>query len=174
MIHRSQFMGEMGLLCLTCLLFLLNPSAPVLQFTLIHLFHLSFTSSSFLHIPFFSQLSPFHLLLPPRPQRLRRPRDEWLPEQWAVPDRYKQPREPTPAVASSDDDSDDSDDPLDLIQAGAASALSPHPTGSPSNALMQICGRRLVRKRWRLTESMALGRLSNCLLGSVQLAPDGS
>ena len=52
--------------------------------------------------------------------------------------------------------------------------LSPHPSDSLSNALMQICGRRLVRKRWRLTDSMALGRLSSCPLGSVQLAPDGS
>src|SRR6266702_3595397 len=41
---------------------------------------------------------------PSRPQRLRRPRDEWLSEQWAVPDRYKQPRERTPAIASSDED----------------------------------------------------------------------
>ena len=39
---------------------------------------------------------------------------------------YKQPREPTPAVESSDDDSSGSDDPLDLIQAGAAS--TPEPT----------------------------------------------
>ena len=64
--------------------------------------------------------------LPARPKRSRRPRDEWLPEQWSIPDRYKQPREPTPAVESSDDDSSDSDDPLDLIQAGAAS--TPEPT----------------------------------------------
>ena len=32
--------------------------------------------------------------------------------------------------------------------------LSPHPSDNLSNALMQICGRRLVRKRWRLTDSM--------------------
>jgi hypothetical protein len=63
---------------------------------------------------------------PPRPQCLRCPRDQWMPEQWAVPDRYKQPREPTPVLESSDDDSSDSDDPLDLIQAGAAS--TPEPT----------------------------------------------
>jgi hypothetical protein len=61
----------------------------------------------------------------PRPQRLRRPRDQWLPEQWAVPDRYKLPREPTPAVASSDEEDSRSDDPLDLIQAGAASTAEP-------------------------------------------------
>src|SRR6266571_3336859 len=33
---------------------------------------------------------------------------------------------------------------------------------------------QLVRKRWRLTDSMALGRLSNYPLAGVQLAPDGS
>ena len=112
--------------------------------------------------------------LPARPKRSRCPRDEWLPEQWSIPDCYKQPREPTPAVESSDDDSSDSDDPLDLIQAGADSTPEPTSFMCLSNALMQICGRRLVRKRWRLNDSMALGRLSSCHLGSVQLAPDGS
>jgi hypothetical protein len=72
---------------------------------------------------------PAHFHLPPpatpRPQRLRHPRDQWLPEQWAVPDRYKLPREPTPAVVSSDEDDSGSDDPLDLIQAGAASTAEP-------------------------------------------------
>jgi hypothetical protein len=51
---------------------------------------------------------------------------------------------------------------------------SPHPISSPSNALMQICGTQHVRKRWRLTDSMALGRLSNSLLGNVPSAPEGS
>src|ERR1700733_3618656 len=32
---------------------------------------------------------------PSCPQRLRCPRDQWMPEQWGVPDRYKLPREPT-------------------------------------------------------------------------------
>jgi hypothetical protein len=48
-----------------------------------------------------------------------------LPEQWAIPDRYRLPREPTPAILSSDEDGDDSDDPLDLIQAGVASTVEP-------------------------------------------------
>src|SRR6266568_4582288 len=61
---------------------------------------------------------------PSCPQCLRHPRDEWLSEQWAVPDHYKQPREPTPAIASSDED-EDSDDPIDFIQAGAASTAEP-------------------------------------------------
>ena len=52
--------------------------------------------------------------------------------------------------------------------------LSLHPFDSLSNTLMQICSRWLVRKRWRPTDSMALGRLSSCPLGSMQLAPDGS
>jgi hypothetical protein len=63
---------------------------------------------------------PAHFPLPPpatpRPQRLRRPRDQWLPEQWAIPDCYKLPREPTPVVVYSDEDESGSDDPLDLIQ----------------------------------------------------------
>jgi hypothetical protein len=69
----------------------------------------------------------FHLPPPatPHPQRLRCPRNQWLPEQWAAPDRYKLPREPTPAVASSDEEDSCSDDPLDLIQAGAASTAEP-------------------------------------------------
>ena len=62
---------------------------------------------------------------PTRPQRHRRPRDEWLSEQWAVPQRYKQIRQPTPAVPSSDEEDDDSDDPLDLLQAHSASAPEP-------------------------------------------------
>jgi hypothetical protein len=52
--------------------------------------------------------------------------------------------------------------------------LNPHLIGSPSYALTEICGTRLVKKKWRLTDSMALGRLSNCLPGSMQLALDGS
>ena len=67
-----------------------------------------------------------------------------------------------------------------LITPLTSSKLVPPPhlssplTGSPSSAQMQNCGRKLVRKRWRLTESMGLGRSSNCPLGSMQLAPDGS
>jgi hypothetical protein len=49
-----------------------------------------------------------------------------MPEKWAIPEHYKQPRESTPVLESSDDDSSDSDDPLDVIQAGAAS--TPEPT----------------------------------------------
>jgi hypothetical protein len=45
---------------------------------------------------------------------------------------------------------------------------------SLSYALLETYGTKLVRKRWRLTDSMALGRLSNCLPGSVQLVRDGS
>ncbi len=51
--------------------------------------------------------------------------------------------------------------------------LNPHLTDSPSNALMLICGTQLVRKRWRLTDAMGLGRLSNYPLKGMQLAPDG-
>src|SRR6201999_396489 len=74
-----------------------------------------------------SSPEPSRVALPPptHPQRTRRPRDEWLPEQWAVPQRYKQIREPPPAVPSSDEEDDDSDDPLDLLNAHAASAIEP-------------------------------------------------
>ena len=64
-------------------------------------------------------------IAPTCPQRSRRPREEWMHEQWTVPLRYRQPREPTPAVPSSDEE-DDSDDPIDLL--GAASASTPEPT----------------------------------------------
>ena len=43
-----------------------------------------------------------------RPQHIRRPRSEWMPKQWAVPHRYKQIRDPTPAIPSSDDENGDS------------------------------------------------------------------
>ena len=45
-----------------------------------------------------------------------------MPEQWAVPDRYKLPREPTQAVELSDSDSDDQ---LGLMHAGAAAIAEP-------------------------------------------------
>ena len=56
------------------------------------------------------------------PQRIiRQPRSVWMPEQWAVPQQYKQIREPTPPVPSSDEeDSENSDDPIDLINANSA------------------------------------------------------
>ena len=60
-----------------------------------------------------------------RPQRAKRPRSEWLPEQWAVPQRYKQIREPTPAIPSSDEEDSDSDDPIDLINANSAHTVEP-------------------------------------------------
>jgi hypothetical protein len=53
-------------------------------------------------------------------------------------------------------------------------SLSPHLTNSHSNALRHSYGTQHVRRRWKLTESMAPGMLSNCPLGSVQLGPDGS
>jgi hypothetical protein len=47
-------------------------------------------------------------------------------------------------------------------------------TDSPNSLLIGIHGTKLVRRRWRLIRSMAPGRSSNCLLGSMQLARDGS
>ena len=58
---------------------------------------------------------------PTRPQRNRRPRAEWLPEQWTVPQHYRQP---TPMIQSSSDESD-SDDPLDVINVHSASVPEP-------------------------------------------------
>ena len=62
---------------------------------------------------------------PSRPQCQRCPRDEWLSEQWTVPVRYKQIREPTPVIQSSSDEDDDSDDPLDLLNAHSALVSEP-------------------------------------------------
>jgi hypothetical protein len=53
-------------------------------------------------------------------------------------------------------------------------SVSPHHIDNLSFALTETCGTRHARKRWRLTESMAHGRLSNCLLGSMQSTRDGS
>ena len=97
-----------------------------------------------------------------------------MPEKWSIPDHYKQPREPTPTVESSDDDSSDSDDPLGLIQAGAAS--TPEPTSFRQS---QQCSdadmwQKACEEEMEVPDSMALGRLSSCPLGSVQLVPDGS
>jgi hypothetical protein len=123
--HRSLFMGESVLVILSCPLFhLLNLHLlRALQLILRPLYH-SLPPS---HTPSFASPSsptppPLPTAAPSCPQRLRCPRDEWLPEQWTVSDRYKQPREPTPVVVSSDDDSDDC---LDLIQARAATAPEP-------------------------------------------------
>ena len=62
---------------------------------------------------------------PARPQHIRRPRSEWLPDQWAIPQHYRQIREPTPAIPSSDEDDSDSDDPIDLIHVHSVSAVEP-------------------------------------------------
>ena len=68
--------------------------------------------------------APIAAPAPSRPQRQRRPREQWYSEQWAVPQRYRQMRNPEPAVPSSDEE-DASDDPLDLIQANSALAAEP-------------------------------------------------
>jgi hypothetical protein len=125
--------------------------------------------------------SPLPTAAPSRPQHLRRPRDEWLPEQWAVPDRYKQPREPTPVVVSSDDDSDD---PLDLIQAGAASA--PEPTSylqsqhrSDAELWQKACDEEMEAHRVNGTWEVVKLPPGKCAIGSrwflkVKYNADGS
>jgi len=60
-----------------------------------------------------------------RPQHTRRPQNEWLRDQYVVPERYRQPREPTPVIPSSDEEDNDSDDPFDILQASAASTAEP-------------------------------------------------
>src|SRR6266403_2705790 len=74
-------------------------------------------------------IAPPHAQIDPpsstRPQRIRRPRDEWLRDQYVIPERYRQPREPTPVIPSSDEEEDDSDDPLDVLKAHAASTAEP-------------------------------------------------
>src|SRR6266404_1036823 len=59
-------------------------------------------------------LAPTHPPPSTRPQCNRRPQDEWLRDQYVVPEHYRQLREPTPVIPSSDD-------PMDLLQANAAS-----------------------------------------------------
>jgi hypothetical protein len=61
---------------------------------------------------------------PSRPQCQRRPREEWLTEQWTVPLRYRQIQEPTPVIASSDVD-DTSNDPLDCLHTYTTSIAEP-------------------------------------------------
>ena len=141
-----------------------SPPRPVVQF--------QSPASTYHSLPPSPTPSPSPALS--RPQCLRQPREQWLPEQWAVPDRYRLPREPTPAVESSSESDSNSDHPLDLIQAGAASTAEPTSYRQFKQRSDAYCGRKHVTKRWRHTESMALGRSSNCPLGSVQLAPDGS
>ena len=91
--------------------------------------------STYLSLPSSSALPPA-LASPPTtppiapappacPQHTRRPRSEWLAEQWAIPQCYRQIREPTPAIPSSDEEDSDSDDPLNLIDAFSASAVEP-------------------------------------------------
>ena len=166
-------MGEMVLLLLIYLPsvnLILPPSPPSPS--------LSDTSSTYHSLPPTPSPSPAPAQpsppLPARPKHSRCPRDEWLPEQWifqiATNSLGSQPllwspQTMIPAILMVPWTSSKQVQPLHL---------SPHPSDSLSNALMQICGRRLVRERWRLTDSMALGRLSSCPLGSVQLAPDGS
>src|SRR6267378_6693571 len=74
-------------------------------------------------------IAPPHAQIDPpsstRPQCIRRPRDEWLRDQYVVPECYRQPREPTPVIPSSDEEEDDSDDPLDNLKAHAASTAEP-------------------------------------------------
>ena len=70
-------------------------------------------------------IAPAPLTPPAHPQHIRRPRSEWLPEQWAIPQHYRQIREPTLAVPSSDEEDSDSDDPIDLIHAHSASPVEP-------------------------------------------------
>jgi hypothetical protein len=70
-------------------------------------------------------IAPAPLAPPSRHQHTRRPRSEWFSEQWAVPQRYTQIREPTPAIPSSDEENDSSDDPIDLIHARLASTVEP-------------------------------------------------
>ena len=119
-------------------------------------------------------LAPAPPAPPAHPQHIRRPRSEWLPDQWAIPQHYRQIREPTPAIPSSDENDSNSDNPLTSSIRIQSLLSSPEHISNPSSTLMQICGVQHVRKRWKLTEWMVPGKLSNSLLESVQLAPDGS
>jgi hypothetical protein len=174
LIHRSQFMGEMGLLLLTCLL-LLQFRIQVLLFTLIHLlpliihFLLTLLCLQHLQLTFL-----FHLLLLLALSASDAPEISGCQNNGPF------------QIATSCQGNPHQQLPLQMKRTLALMIpwtssrlvqhplLSPRPTGSPNNAPTQICGTQHVRKRWRLTDSMALGRLSNCLLGSMPWVPDGS
>src|SRR6266702_1793039 len=171
--HRSQFMGEMGLLLLICLLFL-PFCLPSLQLTPIHLhpciihfplpllclqplllivhlfllLHLVLSASDILEMSGCQNNGLFQITTssPGSPHQ-------------QLPLQTKMRTLMIPLISSR----------LVLLP-----QLNPHLTDSPRNALMLICGTQLVRKSWRLTDSMALGRSSNYPLAGMQLAPDGS
>src|SRR6201996_7804559 len=172
-LHRSQFMGEMDLLVLICLLWLLL-HLQALQFASRplppHIIHSSLLLLLLLFL--LPLLHPqLHPLVPNASgvqgtsgsqsnglsQSITRSLESL--HQWWSPQMKQTAILMTPLISSK------------LVW---PLHLNLHHTGSPSNAQMQNCGRKLVRKRWRHTDSMALGRSSNCPLGSVQLAPDGS
>src|ERR1700761_167248 len=173
-LHRSQFMGEMDLLVLICLLWLLL-RLQALQFTSRplppHIIH-SLLLLLLLLLHLLPLLHPQLLPLVPNASGVQGTSGcqsnglsqtvtrslESLHQLWSP--QMKQTAILTTLLTSSK-----------LVW---PLHLNLHHTGSPSNAQMQNCGRKLVRKRWRHTDSMALGKLSNCPLGSVQLAPDGS
>src|SRR6266702_4054205 len=167
--HRSQFMGEMGLLLLICLL-----SLPLLQFTPIHL------HPCIIHFPLpLLHLQPLLLIvLLSLLLHLVLSASDILEMSGCQNNGLFQ-------IATSSPGSPHQQLPLQMkmrtLMIPLTSSrlvllpqLNPHPTDSPSNTLMPICGTPLVRKRWRLTDSMALGRSSNYPLEGVQLAPDGS
>src|ERR1700744_4322728 len=169
--HRSQFMGEMVLLLLICLM-LLPFRLQALQFALRHLLPLitHFLLLLHLHLHLHNLLLLFLLALNAPDVlemsgclsngvfQIATSSLGSLPLLWSL-------QMTIPAILMIPWTSSRPVQPLHLSQ---------HPSDSLSNALMQICGRKHVRKRWRHTDSMALGRLSSCHLGSVQLAPDGS
>src|SRR6266702_2933946 len=122
--HRSQFMGEMGLLLLICLLFL-PFCLPSLQFTPI-LLHLVLSASDVLEMSGCQNNGLFQIVTssPGSPHQ-------------QLPLQTKMRTLMIPLTSSR----------LVLLP-----QLNPHLTDSPSNALMLICGTQLVRKRWRLTD----------------------
>jgi hypothetical protein len=142
--HRCQFMGGMCLLFLFCLLFLLFPLLHLIHLHL-HMFHFpqpllhlqcleltfplllfALSASDVPEISGSQSNGPFQIATDSQGSRL----------QLLSPQTRQTATLMTPWTSFM------------LVQ---RLLPSPHLTGSHNNALMQICGIRHVRKRWRLT-----------------------
>src|SRR6201984_3318046 len=175
MAHRCQFMGEAVLLLLICLLFAPNHLLPLHSTHLLHPFTPLLHTHLLLHcLLLLLPLSLLHLL-PLLPHVLSAPGD---PEKSGCMSSGLYPfatgsqeslqllfpplmRKMTLMI------------PLTFLELPQPPLLSPHHTDSPSLALMPHNGTLLARKRWKLTRSMALGKLSSFLQESMQLALGG-